>query len=319
MSKATRERIAICTTSTATTKAMVGAAAGQLQRHEQAEPVQSAAAVVAEWLGESDGLLVCAGAGMGVDSGLPDFRGNAGFWRAYPALESSGLDFMSMANPVHFSHQPRLAWGFYGHRLALYRQTQPHAGFAMLQALAEPLEHGLFVFTSNVDGQFQTAGVAPQKVLECHGSIHYLQCSTPCSERIWSSDAFVPETDNNRCVLLNELPECPVCAAVARPNILMFGDDQWLPAQTERQHGYFARWLESVRRPLIVEIGAGTAVATVRRLAQQVAQRYGARMVRINPDGQTEVGEDFVWISSGACAALTAIRVQSEKACKEET
>jgi hypothetical protein len=35
---------------------------------------------------QADGLLITAGAGMGVDSGLPDFRGKNGFWRAYPAL-----------------------------------------------------------------------------------------------------------------------------------------------------------------------------------------------------------------------------------------
>ena len=33
----------------------------------------------------AEALLICAGAGMGVDSGLPDFRGPEGFWRAYPA------------------------------------------------------------------------------------------------------------------------------------------------------------------------------------------------------------------------------------------
>lgn len=38
------------------------------------------------WLREADGLLITAGAGMGVDSGLPDFRGRDGFWCAYPAL-----------------------------------------------------------------------------------------------------------------------------------------------------------------------------------------------------------------------------------------
>ncbi|MEO7331763.1 MAG: NAD-dependent protein deacetylase, partial [Minicystis sp.] len=31
-------------------------------------------------LGEADALLITAGAGMGVDSGLPDFRGTQGFW-----------------------------------------------------------------------------------------------------------------------------------------------------------------------------------------------------------------------------------------------
>jgi NAD-dependent SIR2 family protein deacetylase len=34
----------------------------------------------------ADGLLITAGAGMGVDSGLPDFRCENGFWRAYPSL-----------------------------------------------------------------------------------------------------------------------------------------------------------------------------------------------------------------------------------------
>lgn len=36
----------------------------------------------AGWLREADGLLITAGAGMGVDSGLPDFRGREGFWPA---------------------------------------------------------------------------------------------------------------------------------------------------------------------------------------------------------------------------------------------
>ena len=34
-------------------------------------------------LQQADYVIITAGAGMGVDSGLPDFRGNEGFWRAY--------------------------------------------------------------------------------------------------------------------------------------------------------------------------------------------------------------------------------------------
>jgi NAD-dependent SIR2 family protein deacetylase len=47
------------------------------------DQVRKAAAAVQ---GE-DALLVTAGAGMGVDSGLPDFRGTQGFWRAYPVID----------------------------------------------------------------------------------------------------------------------------------------------------------------------------------------------------------------------------------------
>ncbi|HWM60415.1 MAG TPA: hypothetical protein VNO83_21500, partial [Pseudonocardia sp.] len=73
---------------------------------------------------------------MGVDSGLPDFRGPEGFWRAYPPYRRLGLGFTDLADPVHFVDDPELAWGFYGHRLALYRCTTPHAGFAVLRRWA---------------------------------------------------------------------------------------------------------------------------------------------------------------------------------------
>jgi NAD-dependent SIR2 family protein deacetylase len=73
---------------------------------------------------QADGLLITAGAGLGVDSGLPDFRGNEGFWRAYPALARARLHFQAIACPGVFRARPWLAWGFYGHRLRLYRQTE---------------------------------------------------------------------------------------------------------------------------------------------------------------------------------------------------
>ncbi len=105
-------------------------------------------------------LVVTAGAGMGVDSGLPDFRGDHGFWKAYPPYEKLGLSFVDAANPAHFERDPAFGWGFYGHRLQLYRETMPHEGFRMLLRWSERLDLATFVVTSNVDGQFQKAGFA---------------------------------------------------------------------------------------------------------------------------------------------------------------
>src|SRR4028118_1532836 len=92
------------------------------------EAIARAAQVIAQ----ADALLITAGAGMGVDSGLPDFRGNEGFWKAYPPLQRLGISFVEMANPRWFHDDPHLAWGFYGHRLQLYRDTTPHQGFPIL-------------------------------------------------------------------------------------------------------------------------------------------------------------------------------------------
>ena len=76
-------------------------------------------------------LIITAGAGMGVDSGLPDFRGKEGFWAAYPPYRRLGLSFYDAANPAHFERDPAFGWGFYGHRTNLYRQIVPHAGFGL--------------------------------------------------------------------------------------------------------------------------------------------------------------------------------------------
>ncbi len=129
-------------------------------------------------------LVVATGAGMGVDSGLPDFRGDQGFWNAYPVYERLGLSFVDAANPDHFDEDPAFGWGFYGHRLHLYRETVPHDGYRILRSWMDDLGLPAFAVTSNVDGQFQKAGFDPVRVHEVHGSIHHLQCTAPCSEEI---------------------------------------------------------------------------------------------------------------------------------------
>jgi NAD-dependent SIR2 family protein deacetylase len=143
---------------------------------------------VVETIRATEALLISAGAGMGVDSGLPDFRGTQGFWRSYPAVAELGLSFEQMANAVWFQNDPCLAWAFYGHRLNLYRQTEPHQGFKQLLEMGSRMKHGCWVFTSNVDGQFQKAGYPLERMVECHGSIHHLQCSRPCGSEIWDAE-----------------------------------------------------------------------------------------------------------------------------------
>jgi NAD-dependent SIR2 family protein deacetylase len=60
----------------------------------------------AELIKQAEGLLITAGAGMGVDADLPDFRGTSGFWRAYPALEKSCIRFEEIASPNTFESDP---------------------------------------------------------------------------------------------------------------------------------------------------------------------------------------------------------------------
>jgi NAD-dependent SIR2 family protein deacetylase len=260
-------------------------------------------AEAARLIASADGLLVTAGAGMGVDSGLPDFRGNTGLWRAYPALAGAHIAFEDIACPDAFLRTPKLAWGFYGHRLNLYRRTIPHAGFAILQQISARLPQGSFVFTSNVDGQFQQAGFAEARICEVHGSLHHLQCMSGCGGVITPADDFAPEVDEATCQLRSQLPRCPSCNDLLRPNVLMFGDWGWLPRRTSAQRQRLEGWLQYTERPVVIEIGAGTHVPTVRWFSETL----GEPLVRINPT-EPDIPGHGISLPLGGLAALTGIR-----------
>jgi NAD-dependent SIR2 family protein deacetylase len=265
----------------------------------------------AKILKNADALLISAGAGIGVDSGLPDFRGNEGFWKAYPPIAKLGKSFVEMANPQWFHRNPQLAWAFYGHRLNLYRKTTPHTGFIKLLNIAQQKNGGYFVFTSNVDGQFQKAGYDDSRIEECHGSIHHFQCIQPCGDDIWDANEINVNVDEETFEALKPLPRCKICGEIARPNILMFGDWSWNARRTDFQRGRLLGWLQEVSGKrlhiVIVEIGAGDAVSTVRNHSEQVARAYNATLIRINPRDYKVPREHDISLPLGAVEAINFI------------
>lgn len=255
--------------------------------------LQTIIAQAAKAIAQADALFISAGAGMGVDSGMPDFRGDKGFWKAYPAVKAEGLSFYDLANPKWFKDDPARAWGFYGHRYNLYKRTQPHAGFAILKKWADAKQDktGIapFVFTSNVDGHFQKAGFADAQVYECHGSINHLQCQTPCHDAIWEMPEVSLDVDEATLTAKGDLPICPQCGKVARPNILMFGDGYWVSHRSDKQERRYWAWRNKLKKAVAntksnvsivtIEMGAGKAIPTVRYASDAMA----GTTIRINP------------------------------------
>ena len=277
--------------------------------------LQSKLKAAASAIRRAKALYVTAGAGMGVDSGLPDFRGPEGFWRAYPALKHLKIQFSSMSNPEWFDSDPERAWGFFGHRYNLYTSTQPHAGFQILLDWAKDMKHGYYVFTSNVDGHFQRAGFSEDRVTECHGSINFLQCVSG-DETIWPvPEDFKVEVDMKELRTTSTLPHGPPGkdTTLARPNILMFGDWAWMSTRTDGQEAnmdVFQRkaLLEDF---VVIEIGAGLAVPTVRYHSESLVERskHGT-LIRINPtepEISLRVKGDHIELPMKGLEALRAI------------
>ena len=267
----------------------------------------------AEVIREAEVFVITAGAGMGVDSGLPDFRGDHGFWKAYPAYARLGISFTECANPRHFSDDPSFGWGFYGHRTNLYRDTVPHEGFHIIRRWIEQNNADYFVVTSNVDGQFQKAGYADDRILEVHGSIHWLQCQTPCCNTIWYNNEEV-RIDEAAMRARHPLPRCPGCGEISRPNILMFGDWSWLPDRTHIQEHEFDRFMSrNARRHIaVIEMGAGSAIPTIRATSERIGWNFEhATVIRINPR-EPEIKAPHI---SMPCGALEGLRSMDALLC----
>jgi NAD-dependent SIR2 family protein deacetylase len=215
-----------------------------------------------------------------------------------------------MANPQWFEKNPKLAWAFYGHRQQLYRDTVPHRGFTLLKGWGEAMPQGHFAYTSNVDGHFQRAGFDQARLVECHGNIHRHQCCGPCHDQVWQESPKDLLIDLDALEARGELPRCPECIAIARPNVMMFYDWNWVRHVAVEQLDRYNAWInelsDSNAQVVVLELGAGTTLAAIRRESEYQCSQLNARLIRVNP--REAAGPDgTISISLGALKALECI------------
>jgi hypothetical protein len=88
----------------------------------------------------------------------------------------------------------------------------------------------------------------------------------------------------------------------------MFNDWHWLPHRTSEQEQRFEDWIGGVRgaRLAIVEIGAGSAVPTVRMTSERIATRTDATLIRINPR-EPQVPHGHIGLAANAVEVLQEI------------
>lgn len=239
----------------------------------------------AEVIASAEALLIGAGAGMSADSGLPVYRGSNGDWNDKLYVDGKVLDWYELSTPKLFTSDPTKIWGYYGRATQNLRTTQPHAGYSVLRRWMQRFGTTSFALTSNVDSQFLNAGFDPDRLIELHGNLLFHQCLEVCGTAIWSSaDVFTPTVDKH-VIMTSDLPTCPDCGAIARPNVLLFQDFGWQPTRMRQQRKKYEAWLDAQRgkRMVIVEIGAGDVLPLVRKASEAVCSSHDATLIRINP------------------------------------
>lgn len=260
---------------------------------------------IKNWLEFADALVINAGAGMGVDSGLADYRGDGGQWGQVE--HDTAKSIFEVVNPEAFTKDPAFSWNLFAKRIKEYASKEPHEGFYFLKKWISKFNLDHFILTSNIDSHFQKAGFLEENIREVHGSLAYFQSSNPeLSQKIWKNELKGEEIEKN--VLNGIYPICTESQVLARPNVYMFRDGTYIKTRSEKQKNNFEQFLErnKGKNILVFEIGSGPHVQTIRMKTRMLKTKYGAKIIRINPKNYS-IKTPNIGIAKGALESLKCI------------
>ena len=255
-------------------------------------------------------ILIITGAGMGCDSGLPDYRSNNGFWKNYKRNIFKNMTLYEMSQSKWFKNNPSKAWGFYEHRKLLYNNCKPHNGFNILKEYCDNNNSNnnnnnnndsngreYFYMTSNIDSQCITAGFNEKNVFQTHGCLNYIQCSNyyRCrNNNIIKFDKCIRYDENTFDITnMDDIPKCKYCGNIMRPNVSFFTDSvkTFNSKRVCEQKETFLKWLnkyikKGINNPklIVIEIGCGNSIHSLKWESQYLKTFNNITLIRINPN-----------------------------------
>ena len=162
-----------------------------------------------EIIRKSRNTVFFGGAGVSTESGIPDFRSEAGL---YAAESVYGYPPEELLSHHLFEQEPALFFRYYKENLVT-PYAKPNAAHL---ALAELEARGLLkaVITQNIDGLHQEAG--SQNVLELHGSNKRQYCMG-CGARYEMEYILTPAHCRG-----DGVPVCEKCKGIVRPDVVLY-------------------------------------------------------------------------------------------------
>ncbi len=207
----------------------------------------------AEKIAAAEKVVALTGAGISVDSGIPDFRSAEGLWSKYDPMEYATIDAF-LANPIKI-------WDMLRELSDMVGDAQPNAGHKGLAEL-EALGKLSSVITQNVDGLHQAAGNST--VIEFHGNGRKLVCLN--CRRKYEREDIAAQSHPPMCACLN----------VLKPDVIFFGEmipmDALMHAQSEAQNC-----------DVMLVVGTSAQVVPAADLPH-VAKAKGACIIEVNTE-----------------------------------
>ncbi|HAX68380.1 MAG TPA: NAD-dependent deacylase [Anaerolineales bacterium] len=218
---------------------------------------QTSIEFAADLFRQSRHAVILTGAGLSTPSGIPDFRSTGtGLWSRDEPLEVASLSTFR-THPESFFNwfRPLASQIFY---------SQPNPAHL---ALAELEQRGYVksVITQNIDMLHQKAG--SKTVIEMHGTMETLTCSQ-CYHKVQAEAYIAPFVSNG------EIPHCPQCGQILKPDVILFGEQ--LP-----QSAWFKAQKEARQCDLMLVAGSSLEVLPVAGLPMQALDR-GAHLIILN-------------------------------------
>jgi NAD-dependent SIR2 family protein deacetylase len=236
-----------------------------------------------ELLNKAKNVIVLAGAGMSVDSGLKTYWEGDDSRYAQDKSEY-GFTALEHANESTWQLDPISQIKFHNKRLREILEAPVEAENGIYKTLLNYLQKTnktYFAATTNIDAAFARTGYNRENIYELHGSVLESQClAHPTDHGIFlTQDPYTNWT------------KCPTCDYYTRPNVVYFNDLTVNYSHIYAQQDIFSDFREDIvpEESVILEIGAGVIVPSIRNLSVIMNGRENIPVIRINPNSHSNM------------------------------
>ncbi len=227
----------------------------------------------AQAIRRSKKIVALTGAGISVESGIPDFRGPSGLWEKFDPMEYATIEA--------FTANPEKVWAMLREMGELVENSKPNSAHLVLARLEQM---GLLssIVTQNIDNLHQAAG--SRRVIEFHGNSKRLVCM------------ICKRSYDRQEVKYEPLPPRCVCHGVLKPDVVFFGEPiPWGALMEARE--------EAGSCELMLVIGTSAVVSPASDLPV-MAKRAGATIVEVNVEETQLTRYTSHWLLKGSASLM---------------